>query len=213
MRQFFLTSLFALTMGVVGAYAQHGEVGVAVGGSLYRNPSITNNGQNITAGLSDGFSGSAWLGQQMYKYVGGEIRYTYESNGFSLNGNGANAGFSGDSHALGYDLHIHLTPRTARFRPYVLGGGGVKFYRGMGTESATQPLSRFALLTKENELRPMVDFGAGVKFGITDHLYIRAEFRDVMTGFPTKVVTPNLGSSSPSFLHNFVPSGGISYVF
>lgn len=213
MRQFFITSLFTLTLGVVGAYAQHGEVGVAFGGSMYRNPSITNNGQQITAGLSDGFSGSAWLGQQMYKYVGGEIRYTYEHNAFNLNGSGSNVAFGGDAHAIGYDLHIHLTPRTARFRPYVFGGGGVKLFRGEGTESSTQPLSRFALLTRENELRPMVSFGGGLKIGITDHLSVRAEFRDYMTAFPTKIVTPNVNSSSPAFLHNYVPNAGLSYTF
>lgn len=213
MRQFFITSLFALTLGVVGAYAQHGEIGVAVGGSLYRNPSISNGGQQVTAGLNNGFAGSAWLGEQMYKYVGGEIHYTYETNQFNLSGNGANVGFGGDSHSIGYDLHFHLTPRTSRFRPYVFGGGGIKYYQGTGTESATQPLSRYALLTKENELRPMVSFGGGIKFGITEHLFMRAEFRDMMTSFPTKILTPNAGSTTPNFLHNFVPNAGISYVF
>lgn len=213
MRHFGFTTLFLLLMGAAGAYAQRGEVGVAVGGSLYRNPSITNGSQSVTAGLDSGFSGSAWLGQDMYKYVGGEIRYTYERNDFKLSGNGANVGFSGYAQVINYDLLVHLSPRGSRVRPYVLGGGGVKFYKGTGTESATQPLSRYALLTRANELTGVVSFGAGVKFNVSKHLNVRGEFRDYLSGYPHKVVTSNVNSSSPGLLHNFVPSIGLAYTY
>ena len=213
MRNFLLTSVLVLFAGVTGAYAQRGEVGVAVGGSLYRNQTLTNNGQTVDAGLSNGVAASAFIGQNMYRFVGGEIRYTYERNDYKLSGNGANVGFSGDAHAIHYDLLIHFTPRTSRVRPFVLGGAGVKYYRGTGAEAVSQPLSRFALLTRENDMKPVVTFGAGLKIAVTNHINLRAEFRDYLTPFPQKIVTPNVNTSGTSLLHNYVPNVGLSYSF
>lgn len=213
MRKFVFTSLFALLVGAPGAYAQRGEIGVAVGGSLYRNQTLTNNGQSVTTGLSNGLSGSAWLGQDMYKYVGGEIRFTYERNDYQLSGLGSNLAFSGDAQVVNYDLLVHFTPRKARVRPFVLGGGGVKWYRGTGSESSVQPLSRFALLTHENELKPVVSVGAGVKVAVSQHINLRLEVRDYLTAFPNKIVTPNTNTSGTNMLHNIVPSLGLAYTF
>jgi opacity protein-like surface antigen len=213
MRNFLITSCLVLFAGVTGAYAQRGEVGVAVGGSLYRNQTLTNNGQTAQTGLSNGLSGSAWIGQNMYRYVGGEIRYTYERNDFKLSNGGSSVGFTGDAHVVHYDLLVHFTPRNSRVRPFVLGGGGVKLYRGTGAEAVSQPLSRFALLTHENEMKAVISAGAGVKVAVTKHVTLRAEFRDYITPFPQKIVTPNVNTSGTSLLHNFVPSVGLSYGF
>lgn len=195
------------------ARAEHIEVGVGAGGSLYRNQTLTNGAQSASAGLDRGFAAGVWLGQDMYRYVGGEVRYMYERNDLSLSASGAKAGFRGDAHVVHYDILVHFAPRESRVRPFIFGGGGVKLYRGLGTESATQPLSRVALLTNGKDTKAVVSFGAGLKIHWTSRLYMRLEFRDYLSAFPDKVLTPNAGTSGKGWLHNFVPGVGLGYTF
>ena len=92
-------------------------------------------------------------------------------------------------------------------------GAGIKVYRGSGTETAVQPLSQFAFLTKTNELKPLVSLGAGVKWQIAKSLQFRVEVHDYMTPFPKQVIAPNAGTKLDGWLNNIVPMVGISYLF
>src|SRR5260221_12395155 len=97
----------------------------------------------------------------MFPKISGELRYDYMKNDIRLEGNGGKATFTSDSHAVHYDIHLHLTDNSAALRPYVIVGGGVKMYRGTGEERAVQPLSQIAVLTKTNELAGVVTVGGG----------------------------------------------------
>jgi len=189
------------------------EVGGGVGGSFYQSKSLTSASATGTAGLDNGLSGNFWIGNNMYDKLSGEFHYDYEMNDLKLSSGGTNVTFSGKSHAFHYDLLYHFTKRTAKVRPYVLAGGGFKLYQGTGTESAFQALNKFAVLTKTNELKPMVTFGGGVKIAVSKRVNLRLEVRDNMTPFISKIILPVNGASTPGWMNNFVPLIGISFVF
>ena len=121
------------------------------------------------------------------------------------------ATFSAESHAMHYDFQWHLTDIDSISRPYVAFGGGVKLYRGTGTEQLTQPLSRFALLTKTQEVKGMASIGVGIKTKIGEHWQFRVDVHDYITPFPKDVITPNLGTQLGGMIHDIVPMAGITW--
>ncbi|MCP5112469.1 MAG: outer membrane beta-barrel protein [bacterium] len=195
------------------ANAQGGEVGLAGGGSFYLDQTVTAEGGEAKAGFDPGFAVSGWIGHNMYKYLGGEIRYMFEQQGMKLNGPGGSASFSGRSHALHYNFLIHTAPNDAKVRPFVAVGGGIKGYQGTGTEVVAQPSQEFALLSKTNDWKGLIVFGGGVKFAVSDNVSFRVEVYDYFSQTPTKVIAPAPGASIGSWFHNFVPMVGVSIRF
>jgi hypothetical protein len=113
---------------------------------------------------------------------------------------------------LHYDVLLHTGSRTARLQAFVSLGGGVRIFRGTGAPGSYQPLMQYALLTQTQELKPMGDVGVGVKVALSSKLLVRAEVRDYITAFPTKVIAPAAGASfGGDILHDFVPM--VSIVF
>jgi len=189
------------------------EVGGGIGESFYQSKSLTSSVTSGDAGFNNGLAASFWIGNNMYNKLSGEFHYDYQMNDLKLSSGGTNVTFGGKSHAFHYDLLYHFTKRTAKVRPYVLAGGGFKFFQATGTESAYQALNKLAILTKTNETKPMVTFGGGVKFALSQHINLRLEVRDNMTPFTNKIILPVNGASASGWLNNFVPLIGISFVF
>ena len=189
------------------------EFGGGVVGSFYDKKTFTSTVGNAEAGFDKGLGASVWVGHHMYPKLSGEMRYDFLRNDMTLEGGGAKASFGGDSHAVHYDLHYHFTELGSRFRPFVLGGAGVKVYQGTGQERAFQPLSQIAVLSHTMEISGLITFGAGVKFQLTDRVLLRLEFRDNLSRFPKKVIAPNKGSGGDGWLHNFAPTAGVSVMF
>jgi len=140
------------------------------------------------------------------------VRYTYLQSDLRLASGGTEVTFGGQAHAVHYDLVFH-TRRDAPVILFAAGGGGIKYYRGTGKEAAYQPLSDFAYLTKTQELKPLISAGGGVKFKISNRVYLRLEARDYITPFPQKVITPAPGNKISGWVHNIVPMVGIGYLF
>lgn len=189
------------------------ELGGGVVGSFYDKKTLSGTGGNVDAGFEPGYGASLWLGHYMYTKVSGEIRYDYLRNDMKLEGAGNKTTFGAESHALHYDIHIHLSNTQARIRPYIIGGGGVKVFRGTGEERAFQPLSQFAVLTKTSEMTALVTVGVGIKMNLADRVLLRLEFRDNLTPFPKKLITPNRATGGSGWINNFAPSAGVSVLF
>jgi hypothetical protein len=197
-----------------GAFAQQWEVGGNVGGSFVPGVSVSGPMGSATTGFQTGIAGGAWLGQTISRRIGGEVRYSFLQSNLKLSGGGASTTFSGQSHALHYDVLIHMTQRKeSRAQAFVAVGGGMKVFRGTGKEAAFQPLSQFAYLTKTQEVKPMVSVGGGVKCKLAPRVNLRVEVRDFLTPFPKDVITPAPGAKIGSLLHNIVPMVGISYEY
>ena len=95
----------------------------------------------------------------------------------------------------------------------VAAGGGVKWYSGTGTEQVYQPLSNIAVFSDVRDLRPLVSFGAGLKFNIAKSVLLRLEIHDYLTPFPNQLIAPMPGSSVGGWLNDIVVQAGIGYAF
>lgn len=203
---FALTTLFTLAPA---AFAQRWEVGGGAGGSFYTPVNVTNPALSGQAKIGAGLVASAWVANNITNHWGGEIRYDMGLGDLQLTSGGTKATFSGQTHAVHYDFAYHLRNSEAPFRPYVSFGGGLKMFRGTGTEVASQPLNRLALLTRTTDLRPMVSVGAGLKINAR-RIGFRIEARDSMSPFPSDVIAPAQNSSLGGWVHEFIVSAGIS---
>jgi hypothetical protein len=202
-----------IALGAPALYAQRYDFSVFGGGSFTSSATITNPVGSADAGFKPGFSAGATFGQEMYKYIGGEIRYSYQNQQMKLTGTGGEATFAGNSQVIGYELLFHSAPRGARVRAYAAAGGGVKYFSGTGTESSVQPLSDIAVLTKTGQWLGMVSFGGGVKIALSKNIALRLDVHDYLTPFPKDVIAPAPGSSVSGWLNNIVPTVGFTFTF
>src|SRR5262245_34698280 len=116
--------------GLPACWAQRSEFGVLAGGGFYNSASVTGPAGSGDVGFKNSVAAGAYWGSNMYKYVGGELRYEYLPGDLKVSSGGTQATFGGEAHAIHYDFLFHFAPTEARVRPFVSGGGGVKVYRG-----------------------------------------------------------------------------------
>ncbi|MEP6538465.1 MAG: outer membrane beta-barrel protein [Bryobacteraceae bacterium] len=209
----FLLYTLTAALTVLPAFAQKYEISLAGGGSFYQSHTVTNPKGDADAGFATGWAGSVAVGNNMYRHVGGEIRYTYLHNDAKLKSGSTTANFGAEAHLINYDFLIHATSTEATVRPYVAVGGGMKLYRGTGTEVPFQPLSNIALLTKTSDVQGMLSVGTGVKVALTSRMSFRVDVHDYITPFPRKVITPALNSKASGWFNNIVATAGISFAF
>jgi outer membrane protein W len=193
------------------ALAQKWELGGG-GGFAFNTPKdATRPAETAKTKIKSGVAASAWLTDNTTFRWGGELRYTYQLGQLQLKQDSTTVNFDAESHAINYDFQWHATDADSASRPYIAFGGGVKVFRGTGVEQVVQPLSRFALLTKTQEIQGMASIGAGIKTKINDRWQFRVDVHDYITPYPKEVITPNLGTAIGGMLHNIVPMIGISW--
>jgi hypothetical protein len=208
-------AIILLAAATAGGFAQQWEFGVAGGYGLAASVPVTATqpAGTATAGFAPGAALSVYFGQNVGRFVGGEIRYAYLMDDARIESGGNSVTFTAISHALHYDLILH-TPSKSPVQFFVALGGGFRIFEGTGAESAYQPLMQYAYLTKTHTLKPMGSAGAGVKFAVSKKILLRIEARDYITPFPTEVVTPAVGATfGRNILHDIVPMFGLSYAF
>jgi outer membrane protein W len=193
------------------ALAQKWEFGGSAGYGFNTSRDAKRPSETATAKIKPGVAASAWLTNNTSNRWGGEIRYDYQKGDLQLKQGSTEATFNAETHAMHYDFQWHATDADSASRPYVAFGGGVKVYRGTGTEQLTQPLSRFALLTKTQEVQGMFSIGAGIKTKINDRWHFRVDVHDYITPFPKDVIAPNLGTNIGGMMHSIVPTVGIAW--
>jgi Outer membrane protein beta-barrel domain len=204
-------SVLILAAAASSAFAQQWEVGGGAGLSFLPGVSVSGPGGSATTGFKTGPAAGAYLGQNLYPHISGEIRYDFAVSSLRLSSGGTEATFAGLSHMVHYDVLLHTNRPGARSQMFVALGGGMRIFQGTGTEAAYQPLSQFAYFTKTYAVKPMASVGAGVRYKLGPRLYLRAEFRDYISPFPEAVITPAPGMKIGRILQDFVPMVGISY--
>lgn len=204
-----------LTLSVIticaatAAFAQQWEFGGVAGGGFLNSVTATG---GATAGFAPGLVAGGFVGERFSPRISGEIRYEFFQSDLQLSSQGQTARFGGDAHALHYDILYRIRESESRVQFYGAAGGGMKIFRGTGTEEAYQPLSQFGYFTKTQAIKPMISAGGGVTFRLAPKLVLRAEVRDFITPFPTQVLTPAPGVKFGSFLNDVVPMIAIEYV-
>lgn len=193
------------------AMAQGWEVGGGVGGGFYTSQDVTSSAGSASAKLQTGVAGGAWVGNNFKGHLSGEVRYEFQTGNLSLSSGGTTVNFGAHTQQFHYDVMWHFTPSESRIRPFVEGGAGVKLYQGTGMQMVYQPLSNFALLTQQQDLRALVSVAGGVKVQLSPHMQLRLDVHDYLTPFPKNVITPNAGAKVSGWLMDFVPMVGISY--
>ena len=201
------------SLGLTACLAQQYEIGGAAGAGFAKGASVTGLTGSADAGFATGTAFGGWIGHRMYSRMSGEIRYGYLRQDLKLSGGGLSATFKGEAHVVHYDILFHPVRSRSKMQPFVAVGGGFKFYRGTGKEAAYQPLGTYAYLTKTQEWKPMVSAGGGLRITLSEHLVLRTEFRDYITPFPKKVITPASGAKISGWVHDIVPLVGIAYLF
>jgi hypothetical protein len=186
------------------------EIGGAFGYGISRDVNVSNATVTGKTGLSSGYIATAVGTHHSYEHFSGDFRYAYQKSDLHVTSGSTKATMAGETHTVHYDALVQVKPRRERFRPYGAFGGGLRVFRGTGNPQAFQPLSNMALLTQTRETKPMLSIGGGLSYAITPHWVLRADFRDYVTPFPSKVITASPRSTISGWLHDFSPTVGIS---
>jgi len=206
-----IITILAAAAGAISA--QTWEFGGVAGGSFLPGVPISGPQGSATAGFQTGFAAGAFVGQTLYRHLSGEIRYEFLQSDPQISSGGTTAHFTGQTHALHYDLILHTDRKESPVQFFAAIGGGMKIFRGTGAEQAYQPLSQFGYLTRTQVVKPMASVGGGISYQLSQRVFLRAEFRDFITAFPTQIITPAPGAKFGSLLHDFVPMVGLDYLF
>ena len=189
------------------------EIG-AIGGYGYA-PRLTVTGPSGSAdtGLKNGALVGVFGGNDSYNYWSGEARYLYRYSDLTLSSGGAKVDFGGHTHIVTGDILGHFRPRTARIRPFIGFGGGVKLLKGTGIESAAQPLGRLAALTRTQETLATADVAFGVKVNWRKSFRLRFEVHDYISHSPSKVIAAAPGASLTGMMNDIQGQVSVSYTW
>jgi len=210
MRRIAVITMFLAAFAASGL-AQQWEFGGMAGAGFLSNVSVASPAGSATAGFETGAAFGAFVGQNIYSHWSGELRYMYLQSDLHISSSGTNATFNGNGQVLHYDILYHTNRKESKMQAYVAVGGGMKIFRGTGAQEAYQPNYQFGYMTQAQQLKPMADAGAGLRFEIRPHVFMRTEFRDYITAFPTQIIAPAPGAKFGKVLNDFVPMVSFSY--
>jgi hypothetical protein len=202
-------SILILAATGAACFGQQWEFGAMAGGGFLNTVPVSSPVGTATAGFQSGAALGGYVGFNQYKHIGGELFYSYLQSNLSLKSGGAEASFSGMSHVAGYNVILKTNRDSGKVQLFAVLGGGMKIFRGTGTEAAYQPLSQYGYFTKTQAVKPMASVGAGIKVALSKKVFLRTEFRDYITAFPTQIITPPTGAKYGTLLHDLVPMVGI----
>ncbi len=194
-------------------FDQNWEFGGTIGYGIYRGGSIYAPGAQVTASIRNRFTAGVVIGEDLYEYVSGEIRYLYQDGHPFIRYNGVRTDIQGQSHAITYDLLFHFAKHDKRLRPFVSGGLGMKGYVIAGPAPYPQPIPNIVTLNATNEWKFVVSPGGGVKYRLRPHMLLRADFRDYITTFPKSQIMPAAHNTARGIFEQFTPMFGLSYVW
>jgi hypothetical protein len=189
------------------------EIGGAGGFGFYRDATITNPSGSAQAGFGPRIVLSAVAGWSWSRFLTVEGRYTFQDGDVALRSQGLEANLDGDAQSAMAELLFSGQPKTSRFRFFAAAGFGIKLYQATQPSPGPQPLTDFATLQKANQAEPLITYGAGVKYALSERWLMRLEFRDYATPFPSRVIAPAPGARLSGWLHDIVPTLGISRTF
>ncbi len=208
-----MKKLLLLITAAGACFAQQWEFGGVGGAGFLSNVNVSSPLGSAKAGFQPGGAFGAFFGQSIGDHFAGEVRYEFLQSNLQLSSGGNTAHFSGNAHAVHYDLIWHTNRKESPVQFFAAVGGGVKIWRGTGAEQAYQPLNQFGYFTKTTALKPMASVGGGIIYKVSPRIFLRTEIRDFITAFPTQLIAPAPNAKYGSILHDFVPMVGMDYVF
>jgi hypothetical protein len=189
------------------------EIGGFYGYGLYNTGTIFSSAGTARAGILNRFAAGAWLDDNRWDYVSGELRYVYQDGHPYLKYNGMRADIQGQSHAITYDLLFHGKNQERNFRPFAAVGAGAKGFLIAGPEPFPQPFPQVATLNGSDQWKFVTDVGGGVKYRLNKYFLLRGDFRDYITTFPSRELTPPPHGTARGVFNQFTIMIGVSDVF
>jgi hypothetical protein len=194
--------------------SQEWELGGAGGYGWHSNPSIHSLlPGSAEAGFPDKGVFGVVFGENMHEYLGGEIRYLFQTGGPELKSDGVQTKLNGHTQVIVYDFLFHMKQKEAKLRPFIAGGAGIKVFRGSGDFLVNQPLQGFARLVEHTQVEPAISAGVGLKYRLTRHAQVRVDFRTYFSPLPDEIFRRPRTATLHGWVYEFVPMAGISYVF
>ncbi len=198
----------ALLLLVIAAAlpAQYAEMGITGGYGRFRDGELASFGQfgggserfELDGGVRIGFR----MSFDLRSYFAHELAYSWQRAGFriaTVADTGATLGTQQSSssiHNYYYNLVAHATPRDSRVRPFVTGGGGFSSFVPPGASA----------LSGQGDTKFGYNYGAGIKFLLSDRYGLRFDVRDHVTGKP-------FFRDLDGRLHNIETSATFSFLF
>jgi hypothetical protein len=202
-----------LAAAPMACLSQQWEVGGSGGYGWYASPSISNPFGSAQAGFPAKGAIGAVFGENLYEHLGGEIRYVFRFGGPELKSDGIQTNIRGYTNVVVYDFLFHMTTRENKVRPFIAAGAGIKAFTGTGDFIVNQPLQDFARLVPHTEVEPTISVGAGLKYRVAKHVQLRADFRTYFSPLPGDIFRRPHNAVQRGWIYDFVPMGGISYLF
>ena len=205
-----LTVAFALSPAV---RAEEWEIGGALAWAYTKNQTIKLGSTSAKTGAENAATPSVYVSHRPLKKLGGDLYYTYRPGDLKLDSGSTSVRFASTSHLVHYDVTYHPVDLGSRIDPYFGAGGGVRVFRGTGRETAFQGLNQIAVLSRTQEVQPLLTVVGGVRVRLSKHTAIRFEFRDNISSFPGKVIAVNPQADAPRWWHDFTPQVGFGVRF
>ncbi len=194
------------------AFAQNWEAGFSGGYALSRQTTVASGVVSAKTGVDDGWAAGAYVANDMYRFIGGELRYTFQKENLMYNAGASKTTLRAVSHAVHYDVLFHLTPKESDVRPFLALGAGVKDYRSSATQ-VFPPGNPLVIPVVGSELKPMLSGGFGVKFRFSSRAVFRIEARDYATPYPNTLLVPAFGVRAGGWIHDFGGRAGLGVSF
>jgi hypothetical protein len=208
-----LGGVFAALLFCPVTMAQQWELGGSGGYGSYVNPTISGPAGQVQPAFVNRGVISVLFGENLYEHIGGEVRWLYQFGGPQLSGNGLVVGSTGYTNTVTYDVLFHTSNREANLRPFFAAGAGVKVFTGGQLRFVGQPLGTSAILASGTQIEPAISAGAGLKYRVARHVIIRLDFRTYFAPTPDRIFRPVGTAFIHGWNYEFVPLGGVSYVF
>ncbi len=153
-----------LTAAAAGAYGQTAEATVSFGASIITNKAV---GQIEVEG--SGFRLGGRFNFNQGRFLGHEIGVGYNRTSLAVGPDKSGMSMI----QVFYDFLLHALPEGSAVRPFVCGGGGFSSFYPPGTSVSTGGFTKFGY-----------NYGAGVKFKVSEKYGMRLDLRDYVTGKP-----------------------------
>ena len=196
---------FLLALGFP-ASAQYAEMGITGGYSRFRDGELASfalfGGGSESYELDGGIRVGFRMSFDFRRYFAHEIAYNWQRAKFriaTVTEEGASTGIlesNSSIHHYYYNFVAHATPRDSRVRPFVTGGGGFSSFVPPGASA----------LSGQGDTKLGYNYGAGVKFLLSDRYGLRFDIRDHVTGKP-------FFQGLDGRLHNIETSATFSFLF
>ncbi|MBI5087255.1 MAG: hypothetical protein HZB13_21975 [Acidobacteria bacterium] len=194
-------------------YAQRWEAGGLGAFAMQPDAHVSKAGGEASVKFRSSAALGAFAGHNMYRLVGGEVRYMWRFGNGEISSGAVKHEFGAHQQLVTYDILVHTAPRERKVRPYVAAGGGVKWVTGTGNPAAFPPLMSFGAFTAGTEAVPVADAAFGVKVKTGGKGMARIEVRDVMSAMPSTVFTAAPGAKLSGWMHDVMVVAGLGWTW